>query len=245
VLLFQTYGGSPHLGLELTADRLAEPCLAGRKEPQPMPCEEIYRYDDRDESLECVSCRHGGITENDVTRGTGVVGGNAYNISGDGNTIAFTTAESLVPEDVNHSVDVYEWRNGVVRLVSDGLSIFPGGVAEPQIVAVGDEGRDIFFTLADPGLTGFEQDSFANLYDARIGGGFEPPSSPAHCAEESCQAPIQPPPTPPASASTGFAGRGNVSGSKSKRCAQGKTRRHGHCVRKRHHRVRHHRGGGK
>jgi hypothetical protein len=243
VLLFLTEPSSPHLGRELTADRQPELCVPTRREIFPSPCQELFRYDDRDGSLECISCRHGGITENSVDSFPGNAGGSSYALSGDGSTIAFTTAESLVPEDVNHSVDVYEWRNGVVRPVSDGLSIYPGGLAEPEVVAVNGDGRDIFFTLADPGLTGFEEDSFSNLYNARIGGGFDPPSTPPHCAEESCQGPIQPAPSPPTSASAGFAGLGNVATRKASKCARGKTRRHGRCVKKRHRQGRHnHRG---
>ncbi len=55
---------------------------------------------------------------------------------------------------------------------------------------IGADGRDVLFSLDDPGLTGFEQDGLANLYDARIGGGFAPPGPPAHCNEESCQGPL-------------------------------------------------------
>ncbi len=77
------------------------------------------------------------------------------------------------------------------HLITDGVTSFPEGTgATPVVAAVSDGGRDIFFTIVARGLTGFEQDGLSNAYDARIGGGFEPPTPPAHCNEESCQGPL-------------------------------------------------------
>ena len=208
VLVFMT-SNSTSAHQELTADRLAAKC-AQLKNTTPQPCEELIRYDDRDGSLECLSCHHGAITENSV--GVAVApAGHEFKMSADGSTVAFTTAEALLPDDVNRSTDVYEWRNGVRSLLSDGVTTYPQSfTASPQLHAVGGDGADILFSLVDPTLTGFEQDGFANLYDARIGGGFAVPNPPAHCSEESCQGPLQAAPRVDRPNSSSFFGQGNM-----------------------------------
>ena len=208
MLLFRTTRSGNH---ELTTDKLAVSC------PSPLggsgPCEELYRYDDRDGSLECVSCDHGGET----TSSFGVRGeGASFKLSADGETVAFVTAQALAPHelDINKGSDLYEWRAGAQRLITDGVSGFgQGGTATLQPYALSANGRDVFFKVVDPGLTGFEQDRLANLYDARIGGGFTPPSPHEQCEvlSDTCQGPLG---TPPFAALPGSAlvfGAGNVS----------------------------------
>jgi hypothetical protein len=186
---------------------------------------ELYRYDDSDGSLECVSCRRGDITTSKAQVG--------FKLSSDGSTVVFATEEPLVGSDLNESNDVYEWRNGKVGLVSDGQS----KGARPSVGGVSSDGGDIFFSVVQPGLTGFERDGLRNVYDARINGGFVPPSPPARCSGDSCQGPLQSAPPLESPASATFHGRGNVG---KPRCRKGKVRRHGHCVR-RHRRKHHHR----
>ncbi len=227
VLVFETSNDTAS-HQELTADPLAAQC-ALLKATTPQPCEELIRYDDRDGSLECLSCRYGGLTENSV----GVASAPAeheYKLSADGSTVAFTTAEALTPRDVNRTTDVYEWRNGVRSLISDGVTTYPQSfTASPQLHAVGSNGRDILFSIVDPSLTGFERDGFASLYDARIGGGFTVPNPPAHCSEESCQGPLQPAPGADRTNSLNFVGEGNVpAGPRPRPCAH----RHGKAKRR-------------
>jgi len=59
VLLFETAASR-----RLTADEVGPVCtgISSGKEITPSPCTELYRYDDRNSSLECVSCRRGGAT---------------------------------------------------------------------------------------------------------------------------------------------------------------------------------------
>jgi hypothetical protein len=247
VLLFEpenSIGASPHF--ELTSDELAALC----KNPNIIAlsgCEELFRYDDRDGSLVCVSCQRGGVTTNGAGFGGqslspgpsfGGFNGPAYQMSADGSTIAFITAEKLVPRDVNGSADIYEWRNGKVRLLTDGVTSYQEGIAAPEVVAIDTDGSDVFVALDSPGLTGFEQDGLVNLYDARIDGGFDAPSQPAHCSEESCQGPLQGSPRAAGTASSAYAGPGNLSEARP-RCARHKVRRNGRCVaRRRKHRKR-------
>ena len=197
------------------------------------PPVELYRYDNHGASLECVSCLHGGIT----TRSTGSDGSierTHFHLSSDGSTIAFATPQALVPLDVNGGEDVYEWRNGSVGLVTDGVTEYPAGFSSPLAWSINGDGSTIMFGVNDPGLTGFEEDELSNLYVARIGGGFERPSPPVHCVEDSCQGPLAPPPPAARTASSGFSGRGNVAPKARKRrpCARKRGTAKRRCVRK-------------
>jgi len=238
VLAFAT-GDSSMGHFQLTADSLDEGnCL--NKNGNPDDCVELFRYDDSDGSLECISCSREGLTTHALGGPAAELGLQRFRLSADGSTIAFLTAEALVPQDINNSFDVYEWRDGAVRLITDGETTFPFGPGSPVPIDADRDGSDIFFKVAAPGLTGFEQDGLANLYDARIGGGFEAPSPPVHCAEETCQGPLEAAPGQQQSASSSFSGRGNVNeGQTRRRCTKGKVRRQGRCVR-RHQSKRHH-----
>jgi DNA-binding beta-propeller fold protein YncE len=211
-------------GQPLTADRTAPSCpdvLNGGSEP----CRELYRYDDRDGSIECLSCSRDALTTNSVSLSSF---GEAFKASIDGSTVAFVTAEALLPRDGNGSADLYEWRNGALRLLTDGVTHYPVGLAGPIPQGIDPSGSNIIFSVASPGLTGFERDGVANLYDARLGGGFTPPNPPAHCSEETCQGPLQgsPPITPFPSSTEHRSARPS--------CRRGRVRHHGRCVKKRH-----------
>jgi hypothetical protein len=164
------------------------------------PCLQLYRYDDDDGSLECVSCKRQGATPH--------MTGAEFYLSRDGKTVAFTTSAPLVPGDVNGRTDVYEWYEGARRLVTDGVTKWS---TVPRLSGMGNSGRDVFFTIASPTpLTGFEQDGLTNLYDARVGGGFTAPAAPGHCVEDSCQGPLQAAPALTNPGSATYAGLGNL-----------------------------------
>ena len=202
---------------------MGEPNLDATADPMtPGCCRELYRFQATDGSLECISCNRGGATTNAPDR--------SFAISPDGGTVAFSTAEPLVGRDVNRSTDIYEWRNGSLGLITDGVTTYLKELAAPVPDGVSAGGRDILFQVQDPGLTGYERDPFANLYDARIGGGFERPTPAVHCSEESCQGPLQAPPVQQVPGSLSFSGQGNVGGAKARTCAKGKARRRGRCV---------------
>jgi hypothetical protein len=225
----------------LTSDAVAAECPDPHEPGEINPCRQLYRYDDRDGSLECVSCNRRGTTTQTIGT-TSLQAAPDFKLSGDGSTVAFASQEALLPTDVNEGTDVYEWRNGAVNLITDGTTSFQTGFSAPAVRAVDGDGSDILFTVDDPGLTGFEQDGLLNVYDARIGGGFIPAPPPTHCSEEECQGPVQAAPGEEPSASSTYSGRGNVEEPpvKPRRpCAKGKVRRHGRCVtRHRHHRKR-------
>jgi hypothetical protein len=209
-LVFKTpSGGRP----ELSADRLAASCpepISG----SPGPCTELFRYEDTDRSLECISCLHGGTTTASV--GARDASANDFRMAADGQTVAFVSAEALTPADINGGPDLYEWHSGEQRLITDGEGDFgQGATAALQPYALSASGRDILFGALAPGLTGFETTRLANLYDARIGGGFEVPPPPEGCAEESCQGIVDPPPPFGQPGSAGFEGAGNPSAARS------------------------------
>jgi hypothetical protein len=233
VLVFETPEGNTN---RLTADSLAASCslpVGGSG-----PCTELYRYDDRDGSLGCISCLGGGIT----SASAGANGYNDFRISGDGETVAFVTAQKLLPSDINRGPDLYEWRAGEQRLLTDGEGSFSqGGSGALQPYALSEDGRDVLFAVVDPGLTGFEANRLANLYDARIGGGFEVPPAPIHCwdgSEEACQGTLEPPPPRSSYNTATHTGSGNVEEPRPRRCRHGKVRRRGRCVKRHRHRRR-------
>lgn len=166
-----------------TADDIGSDCDLGSG---PEKCSELYLYDDADGSIECVSCVHGGLTTSNVST-------NLARLSADGSTVAFRTASALVPADVNGTTDVYEWHNGALRLITDGVTKWPTGSGAPEVQGISADGSTILFTVAAK-LTGFEQDGLANMYVARAGGGFTPPNPPAPCREDDCQGPLVPAP---------------------------------------------------
>jgi len=212
------------------------------------PCIELYRYEVDQHSIECLSCARGATTT--YRLGSPSINNDSdFRISADGSTVAFATKQPLVRADVNRNTDIYEWHNGSIRLVTDGVTAFQENVAAPQVNAVDHDGKNIFFSVVEPGLTGYERDEFLNLYDARVGGGFPRPTPVVHCSEESCQGPLQAPPLQGAAGSASLSGAGNQKTAPSKaRCRKGQARRHGRCVKRHRHahhkRARHGKRGG-
>jgi hypothetical protein len=236
VLVFETTASGNH---ELTADRLAASC--SQPEGGTGPCRELFRYDDRERSLECLSCLHGATTTASVGSIQATAGTSAdFALAGDGETVAFVTRQALARGDVNGGLDLYEWRAGERRLITDGVGDFgQGGTATLTPFALSAEGKDVLFRITDRGLSGFEQNGLANLYDARIDGGFEAPSPAARCAEESCQGPLRPEPPFEAPGSANMESAGNPEAPKP-RCPKGQVRRHGRCAKAHHRHHRHH-----
>ena len=177
-----------------------------------------YRYDDRDRSLICVSCpADGSLPRGEASGGArGGPGANSGSVSADGNILAFSTPTPLVAADQNTApagqaavagTDVYEWREGRLLLVSDGLINWPGN--PPQVSGVTPSGHDIFFTAAAQ-YTPDALDGYKRLYDARIGGGFEFPPPPKPCPLEVCQGTPQGAPEEQAPGTATIAGAGNA-----------------------------------
>jgi hypothetical protein len=213
-------GNVPYAGGETTPDgavlifRSEEPQLDALSGASNQGHFEYYRYDDRDGSLTCVSCPPGGAAATDVpvelaSGNTRVaVASRARAVTDDGSMVFFATRDALVPEDVNGTWDVYEWHDGAVGLITNGLTHYPGSV-QPYPVGASADGRDFLFEDVAQ-LTWDAQDSAYKAYDARIGGGFPAPPVQPGCDGGSCQgAPASPPPLSDPGSTT-FAGAGNV-----------------------------------
>lgn len=161
-------------------------------------------------------------------------------MTADGHTVVFTTNEALAPADANSGIDVYAWHEGQVSLISpDGGGVHPG---------ISASGTDIFFRSPSH-LTAADSDTSADIYDARVGGGFDLREL-APCAGEACKGRLTPPPSSSAPGSAGFGGGGNVE-EKPRKCPKGmrRVRKAGRsrCVPKRSgskHGKRHHSAGG-
>lgn len=196
---------------------------------------QYYRYDDRDRSLVCLSCSQDGtppeasvpqiLTRLDRPE-LGLTG-----LARDGGTFAFVSPNSLLNADQNtpgpgqdpeSGEDVYEWRDGRLLLVTDGLTNW-APESQPRVAGISSSGRDIYFTVAAQ-YTQDALDGYNRLYDARIGGGFEFPPPPKPCPLEVCQGTPKGAPAEQEPASSNFQGLANrtPSGQPRPRCSKGK-----------------------
>jgi sugar lactone lactonase YvrE len=214
---------------------------------------QYYRYDDRDRSLVCVSCPADGSAPRGQVLEGGLhgdgPGANRGSLDADGEIFAFQTSTALVAADQNTAgagqsseagQDVYEWRDGRLLLVSDGLSNWPAGVG-PSVVGVTPSGHDIFFIEAAQ-LTHDALDGYSRLYDARIGGGFEFPPPPKPCPLEVCQGTPKGAPEEAAPGTATIAGVGNAAAQKTKAKKKHQKKRHKKHAKKAHHKANSNRG---
>jgi hypothetical protein len=159
---------------------------------------EIFRFDaaaaeEHKASVVCVTCSPaGGEALLPPSDNTAINGANRQRYVLDDGRVLFTTTQQLVPQDVNHQPDVYEWENGSPRLISAGTSESDQSI----FTDASSTGNDIFFTTADS-LTPSDQDGITDLYDAREGGGFPPPPEPACAPEAQCPVGLVGSPVPP------------------------------------------------
>jgi hypothetical protein len=170
------------------------------------------------------------------------------NLSTDGNRVFFETAEALVAADtngldgcpgVNEQVylactDVYEWEakgtdscnwekqnGGCIYLISSGKSSEPS-----QLLDASASGNDVFFFTRSQ-LAGQDNDSYVDVYDARVNGGFasQKASPPAPiCEGEACKGGIPPVPAVGSPSTPLFSGPGNPKAQHKK----AKARKHKH-----------------
>ena len=154
--------------------------------------------------------------------------------------LAFPTPTALVSADQNTTAaghdpgagtDIYEWRDGRILLVTDGLSNWPGGSAIPAVNGISPSGKDLYFT-ASTQYTADALDGNNRLYDARIGGGFEFPVPPPPCPLEVCQGTPKGAPEEQVPGTGPFSGPGNATKRPPASCRKGKVRRKGRCVAK-------------
>lgn len=178
-------------------------------------CRELYLYHLGSPLPSCVSCDPSGAPPvSDATTALVSTGGNAgvitnetRAITDDGSHVFFSTADALVPEDVNGVSDAYEYdaNIGQVHLISSGTDTAPS-----YFVDATPSGHDVFFYTRER-LVGWDVDQSYDLYDARVDGGFpDPPPAPPVCAGDRCQGAATLAPSDVTPGSETFVGSGNV-----------------------------------
>jgi hypothetical protein len=115
-------------------------------------------------------------------------------LSSDGSRVFFLSADALTPAVIPGTVNIYEYSNNDVHLISDGHD---GGhvLSKPAVQFFGTDpsGQDALFTTADQ-LVGQDLDSQQDIYDARIEGGFPLDKIAPRCIEEACRSTSNAPP---------------------------------------------------
>ena len=184
-------------------------------------CDEVYRYDSATASLSCVSCNPSGAppVSNALFARSAIKqpsSGPVRAMSDDGSYVFFDTADALVPQDKNKTLDVYEWHNGRVSLISSGKDKAPSfflGQSAAEIGGVHVEAANVFFGT-HASLVPQDTGGSGDLYDARICAQADPCIKPpagetAQCEGDACQ---NPPPAPidATPGSLTFSGAGNL-----------------------------------
>jgi hypothetical protein len=194
-----------------------------------------------------------------------------------GQEVFFDTTQELLPQDTNGQeqnvkgfsvgTDVYEWEadgwHGCQAALGCTFLISSGETQGPSyLLGVSSNGRDVFFTSAAQMLP-WATPEFTNIYDAREDGGFPPLQNGPECV--TCQGVGSRPLVFSPGSSETFVGVGNVPPNSlfnpsppttqtAKKCAKGKKRVGGKCVRaktksakhaKRARRAKAHKGGGR
>jgi hypothetical protein len=161
---------------------------------------EVYLYRPSGDELTCVSCNPTGARPlgpsaipGAVANGEAADATRIYRprvISAAGDRIFFESDDALALSDTNGRRDVYEWEaggvgscatpTGCVGLISSGRS-----EGDASFLDASAEGTDAYFLTADSLV---EADpTGADVYDARVGGGFPVPAKPIACVADACQ----------------------------------------------------------
>jgi len=162
----------------------------------------------------------------------------------DSGRLFFNAADSLVPQDTNGVMDVYQFEfpqgpgqpesddcttasptyspasGGCVNLISSGTS-----AEESAFLDASESGNDVFFLTASR-LSPRDEDKALDVYDARVGGGEPSIVKPVECSGDACQQPAVPP-THPTPGTLLVNGPENV-----KQCPKGNVKKNGKCVKK-------------
>jgi hypothetical protein len=183
---------------------------------------ELYRYDAPTHTIACVSCNPslappGGPL--DPTFHTNFWDGphgavqQFGGLSNDGDTVFFASTDELLPAAANvlertprnPIYDIYEWHAGVLSLISSGTS-----ASSDFLLGSSSSGSDVYF-MSGPQLVPQDGESGAQIYDARLEGGFPASAAPAPCTSpETCRSVAATPPVTVSPATVSVSGPGNV-----------------------------------
>jgi hypothetical protein len=149
---------------------------------------QVYRYTPGDGDLICISCAPPGVPNTFPAFVTGdggsyAAGGLNPTMSADATRIFFMSEQSLAPGDEHEGVlQVYEWEDGHIALISDG-----GSTSASFLFGTTPTADDVFFATAGQ-LLPQDIDHAIDMYDARVKGGFPtPPSTPPSCVDVACR----------------------------------------------------------
>jgi hypothetical protein len=226
---------------------------SGANSEPPSECQELFRYDavaaeKHEQSIVCVSCA-GGAPVDDATFARAplrtAAGGLPRPISENGEDVFFDSASALVPQASAGHEHVYEWHEGALSMISSpsdaGNAFFLGSSAYVNEKGETVEGGNVFFTTHAQ-LVPSDTDQSADIYDARVDGGFAG-VVPPQCTGTGCQGVPAAPPIFATPASVTFEGVGNFPASeasakppskpkpKPQRCKTGFAKKQGKCVR--------------
>jgi hypothetical protein len=192
--------------------------------------DELYRYDNADGGLMCVSCGSSNAPAEGETTQPSIITSlfqtqddtpELIPMSNDGGYVFFDTTARLVPQDTNGTEtslgeapgqDVYEWEaegTGGCELTQGCTHLITSGESETEsgLLGASANGSNVFFAT-HANLVAQDTDGYGDIYDARIGGGFPaPPPPPPVCS--SCQGVGSPPPLFSTPSSVSFVGAAN------------------------------------
>lgn len=110
-----------------------------------------------------------------------------YAIDASGDRVFFTTQEPLLPEDVNSKLDVYEWTEGKLGLVTPGTE-----EVDSKFGGASRDGRSVLFGTSSTLAPADQDGGDVDFYSAQLGGGFPQLQPASPCAGAPCSHPARP-----------------------------------------------------
>jgi hypothetical protein len=210
---------------------------------------EVFLYEGGADQLRCASCNPSGQRPLGYSNLSLIRPDYGFrqpaNLSPEGNgRLFFESQDALSQRDINgHIQDVYEWEpngvgscqraDGCVSLISSGRS-----ANDSMFLDSTPSGDDAFFITRER-LLPRDKDEQLDLYDARVGGGFEEAAT-VSCDGEACKGAIAGTPALPGAGSASFSGPGNPVKQQKKKHKKKK-----HHKKKHQKQAKHNRGGSK
>ncbi len=212
--------------------------LTGTSDDNDGGFRDVFRYDAEAQALERVSKAAAGgsevpgadvgVNSNENPPSSNFAEQGRW-VSEDGRAVAFASAEPLVPGDEDGAINPYLWKEGQMVRLPGEIKLARLRPYRPSLSASGEEAG---FTTTEA-LLPADGDATADVYVARVDGGFPNPMEPATCdplSEGACQGPPTGPLSGPAPATPFFTGPGNEKAPP--KCRKGKVRKRGKCVNK-------------
>ena len=182
---------------------------------------QVYRYDSQSEEMTRISVGQGGFNDNGNAGKAGAnasiaPSGNSFalgdgpahtnpTMSNDGSYVFFQSPVALTPGALNEAkigstreeaLNVYEYHDGVVSLISDGKDVTETGkiiARSPELLGTDASGEDVFFATNSQ-LTAKDTDTQRDYYDARVDGGEQAQAVAPACEGDACRQPGSAPP---------------------------------------------------